>query len=212
MMNLARLLPKEEKFFNYLQKLSKDAHDSAKHLKTFVENGDAGTRNKAAAEISACRVQSKNTSGEVTKELCLTFITPFDREDIQSLATELYKIPKAIEKIKDRLELYKLASRKGDLSRQTDLIVQEALSMEDMIQALTHGGKSDFVLQKVGLMQELENKGDAVLDDLLTSLFNDTADARDLIARKDIYDMLEKVIDCYRNAANIAMQIVLKNS
>ena len=211
-MGLSRLLPKEEKFFSFLQKLSKDAHDSAKHLKTFVESKSSPERAKAAAEISASRQQSKTTSGEVTKELCVTFITPFDREDIQSLSSELYKIPKVIEKIRERLDLYKLDNQKGDFSRQTDLIVQEALSMEDMIRALTHGGKTDFVLQKVGFMQSLEHKGDAVLNELMTALFNDTADCREFIARKDIYDMLEKVIDCYRNAANIAMQIVLKHS
>ena len=55
-------------------------------------------------------------------------------------------------------------------------------------------------------------KGDLMLGELLVSLFNEGHTVRDLILRKDIYDMLEKVIDRYRDAAGVALRIVLKHS
>jgi uncharacterized protein Yka (UPF0111/DUF47 family) len=55
-------------------------------------------------------------------------------------------------------------------------------------------------------------QGDAILAELLVTLFKEGRPARDLILRKDTYDMLEKVIDRYRDVSNIAVEIVLKHS
>ena len=66
--------------------------------------------------------------------------------------------------------------------------------------------------EKVATLQDMELKGDAILGELLVTLFNEGHSTRDLILRKDIYDMLEKVLDRYRDAADVALQIVLKHS
>ena len=85
--------------------------------------------------------------------------------------------------------------------------------MEDMVRELTSGhSDSARILQKVNVLHDLENKGDAALGELLSALFKNYTEARDLILRKDIYDMQEKVIDRYRDAAAVALQIVLKHS
>ena len=57
------------------------------------------------------------------------------------------------------------------------------------------------VLSSVDLLRELESKGDVILSELLATLFRDENDMKELILRKDIYDMLEKVVDRYRDAA-----------
>lgn len=212
MISLARLLPREEKFYRFIEQLAVHAENGARHLQAYVRSTDAQGREKAAAAMKQCRLDAKAVSGEVTKELCLTFVTPFDREDIQDFCAGLYKITKTIEKIRDRMELAGLSSDRSDFARQIDLIVQEAAAMKDMVHALTGGGKSAQILEKVAVLRDLENKGDAVLSDLLKSLFGEARDPRDFILRKDIYDMLEKVIDRYRDAAGVALQIVLKHS
>ncbi len=51
-----------------------------------------------------------------------------------------------------------------------------------------------------------------MLGQLLKNLFKGDRDIRDLILRKDVYDMLEKVLDRYRDASAVALQIVLKHS
>ena len=58
----------------------------------------------------------------------------------------------------------------------------------------------------------MEAHGDEVLGQLLKNLFKGDRDVRDLILRKDVYDMLEKVLDRYRDASAVALQIVLKHS
>lgn len=212
MFKLPFLKPKDNKFCVLLEGLSSQARECALHLKTFVESTDAAAQAQAGTAIQAARRRSKELTSQVTAELCRTYITPFDREDIQDIAADLYKIPKTIDKIKERLSTHNIASVKGDFSRQIDLIILEAEAMEDMVRELTKGHDNDRVIAKAAVLQELENKGDIVLGELLVTLFRDSTDTRDLILRKDIYDMLEKVVDRYRDAAGVALQIVLKYS
>lgn len=213
MFKLSFLKPRDNKFCILLEGLSTQARACAVHLKNFVENPDEGVRAEAGEAINADRRQAKELTAQITAELCRTYITPFDREDIQDMAGNLYRIPKTIEKIKDRLSTHGISSVKGDFSRQIDVILQEAEAMEEMVRELTKQGHDDKrIFAKARQLQELENKGDAILSELLVELFRDHTDARDLILRKDIYDMLEKVVDRYRDAAGVALQIVLKHS
>ena len=210
---LSRLLPHEDKFFRLLESLSACAQTSAQHLKTFVESNDKTERERAAQAIRGSKAAAKTASGEITKQLCLTYITPFDREDIQAISSDLQSITKMIDKVCQRLTLHNLASEKGDFPRQIDLIVQEAAAMKDMVRELTagkHSGKQ--VMDKAAVLRELENKGDVLLVELMANLFKEQRDVRDLILRKDVYDMLEKVIDRFRDVAGVALQIVLKHS
>ncbi len=206
------LLPRQEIFSTYLSELSAKARLSASHLKNYVESTDPAARKKIGQEIMTCRAQSKAIMNDMTGELCRSFITPFDREDIQSFSQNLYRIPKTIEKVMQRMEMHGLSGAREDFIRQVDLIVDESKAMEDMVGDLIRKRPAKQVMEKVTLLHDLEQKGDDVLQDLLGSLFAEGRDVRDMLLRKDIYDMLEKVIDCYRDAAAVTLQIVLKYS
>lgn len=209
---IEKLLPKEDKFYSLIGQLSEQARECALHFKTFVESQDKQQRATASEAVNKCRIESKRLSAEITKELCATFITPFDREDIQDFTISLYKIIKTIKKICDRMDVHNLANRNGDFSRQTDLIVEEAHAMKDMVHELVSGHDTKRIINNVTVLHDLENKGDTVLSELMGDLFRNENDIKALILRKDVYDMLEKVIDRYRDAAATALQIVLKHS
>lgn len=211
MLNISRLLPSEEKFFTLLQELTEQAGMSATLLKSYINAADDGAREKASKAIHASRSVAKRAAADITRELCLTFVTPFDREDIQDLSSTLYKIPKTIEKVIEFIELHPLPSI-SETMKQTDLILQEAEVMHALIKALVTGAKLKIVMEKADLLDKLEDEGDKMLRILLSDLVKNTSDARELILKKDIYDMLEKVIDRYRDGAAIALKIVLKHN
>src|SRR5262245_21915588 len=132
---IARLLPREEKFYRFIEALCAEAKTSARHLKTLVESPDAAARTEAGKGIAKCKAEAKRLSSGVTRELCLTFVTPFDREDIQDFSAELYKISKTIDKVREYLENFDVPGI-SDLSAQGDIILQEADAMESMVGAL----------------------------------------------------------------------------
>lgn len=205
-------LPKQEKFYAYLTQLTAVAQEGAQILKTYVEAQDMAGRKAAWQSLAECRAQSKTVMGEVTDELGRSFVTPFDREDIQNFCQYLYRIPKMIERVMQRMELHGLGTGRADFLRQIDVILQEAALMEAMVADLIHKRNAKQMMHNVALLHDLEQKGDDILQELLSSLFVESHDVKDLMLRKDIYDMLEKVIDRYRDAAAVTLQIVLKYS
>lgn len=206
------LLPRADQFCVLLEQLAAHARECANHLQAYVAAADPAAAAAAKQGIAKARVESKTASGNITKELSISFITPFDREDIQSFATGLYKIPKTISKIIERLEMNGLSGQRSDFARQIEVIVKEAQATEEMVRALTRDRSGKQIGEKAALLLDLEQQGDIILNELLSSLFSEERDPRDLLLRKDIYDMLEKVVDRYRDAASVAIQIVLKHS
>lgn len=152
---LGRLLPQEDKFFQLMRAASVQAETAATILKNFVESDNDGERTNYGHALAQCKAESKRISEQITKELSLSFITPFDREDIQDLSSNLYKIPKTIDKIRERMALHGLKSHRGDFSRQLELIVQEASAMQDIIDALTRKGAAKTVVEKVAELHDL---------------------------------------------------------
>lgn len=210
---LSKLLPSEDKFFALMKSLSAKAEQGTILLKQFTESPLGPERDALSRQIESVKAEAKDIMNKITHEVAMSFITPFDREDIQEFSLHLYKIPKTIDKIRERLELHNIRSDAGEFSRQVELIVEEAAAMQEIVEALTNKGASKTIAGKVEMLHDLESRGDEVLGDLLARLFADPAnDARELILKKDIYDMLEKVLDRYRDAAAVALQIVLKHS
>jgi uncharacterized protein len=208
---LPSLFPRDDKFNRLLEQLTVQAGAAAQALKKFVDSPEGPERQRASEEISACKARAKEASASITSELCRSFITPFDREDIQDLANIMYKIPKIIEKVKERIIQHNIAVE-HDFTRQADLILLEAQAAEKMIQALLKNRGDKQVVESAALLDDLENRGDTIRNELFTALFTSKRDAKDIILRRDIYDMLEKVVDRFRDAAGVSLQIVLKHS
>lgn len=206
------IFPRDKKFHTLLNQLAAVAYDAATNLHALVHSTTPHDEVNSASGIVTAKSKAKAISMEITRELCQSFITPFDREDIQAIADHLYKIPKITEKIMERVRLHKLGGNHADFLPQIGLIKQEAEAMRDIVTELGKKGDSKRILDKVALLHQLEQKGDDIRQSLLAALYTSDKDVRELLVRRDIYDMLEKVVDRYRDVAGVAMQIVLKNS
>lgn len=211
-MKLLNFLPQEEKFDRMLRDLATEATTSVHYLQVLVMSHDPAEVEASGAAITKAKAQAKRVFEKMTAEVCRTFITPFDREDIQALGLELYHVPKMVEKIKDRILLHRLRPANGDFIRWVDIIERQSQAMGELIHCLTHNRRQRVIYKKHAALHELEDQGDTLLGELLAELFNRTDDARELILRKDTYEMLEDITDYYRDAANVALQIMLKHS
>lgn len=207
------LLPREDKFLKMLQDMEHSANRSARLLKKLVENRDDEVIvREASQEIYRFKREAKKTLETLTQEICRTLITPFDREDIQEFAVVLYNIPKLVTKITDRLMTHNMHPYNGDFNQFVNLIDRQAEAMAAVIRELSGKLSSRTVNAKAAILHELEDQGDILLGQLIASSFHDIEEVRELILRKDIYEMLEDVTDQYRDAANVAMQIILKHT
>jgi uncharacterized protein Yka (UPF0111/DUF47 family) len=209
MFSLQRLLGKEDKFFDLLEASAQESRTSVQALIRFIRNPD---ELKSLDEFILSRRKEKKITDEISEALCTTFVTALEREDIEALSVALYKIPKTIEKVAERILLAPQLLKGTDLTKQILMLEKATDTVVKMIQELRRGVKIEAIKSCNDQLQVLEGEGDKLVLDLLRSLYSGEHDAIKVVFLKDVYELLEKVLDRCRDAGNVINHIVLKNS
>ncbi len=149
---------------------------------------------------------------EISEQLVNTFITGLEREDIEALSTALYKIPKATEKFAEHLIIGSQHLRGVDFMRQVGMLEQATDAVLAMVKQLRRIQEIEKIKQLNERLQVIEGEADKLMIELLRDLFSGKYDPLKVIALKDLYELLEKIIDRCRDAGNVINHIVLKNS
>jgi len=208
-----RLFGKDEKFFDLLEASAHEASAAAASLKEFLERLGTAASIDDMQEFSFRRHKDKEITQQITRQLCRTFVTPLEREDIEELSNSLYKIPKTVQKISERLLICPLPQLKDkSLQRQVDLLEQAAKVVVSLVKLLRPGASLDEVGDLNDRLQQIEGEADRLVTTMLRKLYHEHADARDILILKDAFELIERAVDRCRDAGNTIFQIVLKSS
>jgi hypothetical protein len=158
------------------------------------------------------RRKEKRIRHLMTEALGRTFVTPMDREDIEALSVALYRIPKQVEKIVERLSIYPGDVPHRMFSRQAELMSQAAAALVFMVKQLRHGTTIESIREANDRLQFAEAEADKVMLDQLRELYNGPCDAKELVILQKLFEMVEQAVDRCRNAGMIVVQVVLKQS
>jgi uncharacterized protein len=213
MLSLKKLLGKDDKFFDLLEAGAEEAKASvdlfASTLKKIAEGGGAAV---SLDEFIQTRRKEKRIRHTMTEELSRTFVTPLEREDIEALSFALYRIPKQVEKIVERLSIYPGRVPQTAFQRQAELMLQAADAVVYMVKQLRGGTTIEKIRGANDKLQFAEGEADKVMLSLLKELYHGPYDAKELVILQELYEMAEQAVDRCRNAGNIVVQIVLKHS
>jgi uncharacterized protein len=202
------LTPRTTEFFVLFAKSGENALEVA-HLveRRFREHPNSG--------VTQEQVKAAETAGDdVTRELIVLlntqYLTPFDREDIYQLATEIDDVVDYLEEASDLLGLYGVEMPTRHAVEQCAIIVQ---AVQKLSFACSNLKGMRGVQQALVELKSLEDQGDRVLRDALASLFrDDRIDPLIVIRWKDIYEALERALDACETAANVIANILVKNA
>jgi uncharacterized protein len=209
MFSLQRLLGKEDKFFTLLEASAHQAHTSVQALVKFTKALDQQVN---LDEFVHSRRKDKEITQEISEAVYTTFVTALEREDIEQLSNALYKIPKTVEKFSERVLLAPQHVRGIDFSTQISLLERATNTLHDMVKSLRDGMDLERVKDLNEKLQYLEGEADKQMMVLYKDLFSGMHEPLQVIVLKDLYELLEKVIDRCRDAGNVISHIVLKNS
>jgi uncharacterized protein Yka (UPF0111/DUF47 family) len=209
MFSLQRLLGKEDKFFDLLEASAREAQKSAHALTGFLQNPQ---QVKTLDDFIVSRRAEKRIADEISQALCTTFVTALEREDIEALSLSLYKIPKTVEKIAERILIAPQLVEGVNLGRQVVSLGKATDTVLLMIQELRKGTHLEKIKEHNDHLQAIEGEADKVINELLRDLYSGTQAPLKVIFLKDIFELLEKVVDRCRDAGNVINHIVLKNS
>jgi len=208
MFSLQKLLGKDKAFFELFEQSLAEAKRSVDLLKKMVEGKASDEDIKQLAEV---RKKNKQIAVDIKTLLCKTFVTGFDREDLEDLANAIYKIPKTIEKFADRYNIVRKTISPIDFSRHTALIEEELGLLQEMLTALREENSAKL-MELNQKLHRAEVRGDELLQELVCELYSGKHEPLKVIILKDLYEMLEKVMDRCRSAGNVMYRIILKHS
>jgi len=209
MFSLQKLLGKEDKFFDMLEASAEACRGSVNALSKFLKEAD---NVKSLDDFILARRREKKIADEISEALCTSFITSLEREDIEALSVALYKIPKTIEKIGERILLAPKLLHGVDLARQLHILEKATDIVMSMIQELRKGVHLEKVKALNDQLQVLEGEADKLILELLRNLYSGQHEALKVVFLKDVFELLEKVADRCRDAGSVITHIVLKNS
>ena len=209
MFSLQKLLGKEDMFFGLLEASALEAHKSVQALVTLTRSLDKPVELEAFA---LSRRKDKEITSQIRNAVYTTFITALEREDIEALSLALYRIPKTAEKFGERVLLAPHLTQGVDFSKQVGLIEQGSECVLNLVKSLRKGANLDEVKKWNDRLQQLEGEADKAIMELYRDLFSGRHEALKVLVLKDLYELLEKIIDRCRDVGNVISQIVLKNS
>jgi len=212
MFSIQKLIGGDGKFYDLLEASAQQADSSVHHLVGLLEKLQQNETPEHLEEFAHSRREDKRITQELTEQLSKTFVTPLEREDIQELAAALYKIPKTVEKIGERILICPEDLRGQSFQKQVELLDQAAETVLAMVKQLRKGIDADTAREMNARLQGIEGDADKLELDRLRDLFQGKYEPKQVIFLHDLYNLLERVIDRCRDAGNIILQVALKYS
>jgi uncharacterized protein Yka (UPF0111/DUF47 family) len=203
-----RFIPREEKFFEFFGDQAKILRDCARHLAEGLAGSPDDMQAKVAI-ISDLEKRGDQINREVYDKLRKTFITPFDPEDIHTLASKLEDAIDGTEEAARRIAAYRPKHSAPGLIALCTLLVKVTVELEKALLALKDGGE---VHPHCEAVRVLEEESDKVTQEGLVDLFTRESDPIEVIKAKDVIELLEDTIDLCDDVGDILANVVVKNS
>lgn len=209
MFSIQQMFSKGDRFQELLEAATQESYESVR-LAIELMKPPRNTQN--LDDLILARRKEKKISEQISSELVKTFITGLEREDIESLARALFRIPKAAEKLAERLVMANHHLDGIDFSKQADMMAKATDAIQGMVRQLRDIKDLEKIKTFNDRMQLVEVEADKYMMELLRDLYNGKYEPIRAMVLRDVYELMEKVIDRCHDAGNVVMHIVLKNS
>jgi uncharacterized protein len=199
--------PKTTEFFTLFGRAGENALEVARLVeRRFREHPSSGVTQE---QVKKEETEGDNLTRELITLLNTQYVTPFDREDIYLLATEIDDVVDYLEEASDLLGLYGIEMPTRHAVEQCAVIVRACEHLAFACHNLKGmRGVEDALLE----LKRAEDEGDSILRDAMGSLFrDDRIDPLNVIRWKDVYEALERSLDACDTAANVIANILVKS-
>jgi len=203
-------LPRKEKFFTLFEESAANMVKAAQVLKELVNTWE--DVESKVNQIDELEHAGDSITHEIIAALHSTFVTPFDREDIASLAHSLDDVTDFIHAASVAMHIYKVKSPSHRARELADIIVHAAIEVETALTLLRHHAQLKQVLEHCVEINRLENKADGVFRIAMAELFDDSKDMADIIKWREIYEHMESATDRCEDVANVLEGVALKHA
>lgn len=205
-------VPKDKKFFPLFEQASTNLIDIAQTLHEAVNTDDLEQRKLLYKKVKDLEHKGDEITHQIHLELGKNFITPFDREDIHTLASALDDIADYIFDSANRMELYHVDTITEPIRELAGLIVEAVTALSKGMHELRNLKNVRSIADACVRVNSVENKADYVYNKAIGDLFLYEKDAISLIKYKEVLATLETATDMCEDVANVLESILVKNA
>jgi predicted phosphate transport protein (TIGR00153 family) len=202
-----RITPREDSYYQLFAESASNLVTAARLLVDLISDGSA--REQVAEQMRACEHLGDDRTHAIMRRLNESFITPFDREDIYKLASNLDDVMDFMDAAADLVVLYQIEQLPKDVVRQVEVLERAAeLTAEAMPRLRSMRNLSEYWIE----INRLENQADQVYRKLLANLFSGEYDTLTVLKLKEVVDQLENAADAFEHVANTVESMAIKEA
>jgi len=203
-------MPKDRVFYSLFEEVADGVSAMGKMMKEMVSETDYDKRAAIIKRIEDQEHVNDDLTHKIFTELGRNFITPFDREDIHYLATSLDDICDYIYATAKKMNIYKVNPNDTGIKKMADLIDQGAEQIKIAVKELRNMKNMRNITDALVKVNSIENQADDIFDMSIERLFETEPDAKEVIKKREIYQVMEIVTDKCEDAANVIESIIIK--
>lgn len=207
-------LPKQERFQELLGRDTQNLVQSARLFLAIAQTKSLAERRVQLVELKTLEYEGDQVTRQIFEALNSTFITPFDREDLRSLAIDIDDILDYLESIAQFLVLFELEEAPEPLTHFAEILLELVLQVDQLTRLVWNMRNEREIAAGIVRVSELENQADSLYLSVLAELFRKGGryDAIDIAKWKEIYQGLEDACDCCKDFTHVLGNIVIKNA
>jgi uncharacterized protein len=205
-----KLKPQDERFFDYFEDSTEAISEAAHILKAFFE--DRGDPAMNLDRINEVEHHGDHIFLKTMERINNSFITPFDREDILSLAHELNRVLDHIQGTMEKVVIYKVAQPKESYVLDLVNVLEEAaeeikFAVRKLRDLRNHQRE---IIESCEKIRAFEHQADNLYRAGIARLFENTENVVEIIKWKEIYEHLETTLDYCETVSNVIKGVAVK--
>jgi len=202
--------PKEKKFFPLFEASAENLVKAAIQLNKYFLVKDKEEKEKIIIAIKEFEKAGDEITHELYHELNKTFITPFDREDINKLSGSLDDVMDMMNGFCQKMRNHPPQKESQYFLELSELILMATREIKIAILELKNLKYPKKIMEACIRINEIENQADDVYHISLSELFENEKDAVELIKTKEMLSVLEKATDRAEDVSDVLKSIIVK--
>ena len=205
-------LPKDRVFYQLFENVADTLMKMGEKLKEVVNETSFEKRAVIIKQLEDLEHVNDDFTHNIFTELGKNFITPFDREDIHSLASALDDIADYIYASAKKINFYRVNPDDIGIQKFGEIIFLGTKQVHIAVTELRNMKNMRKITDALVAINSIENQGDDIFDMSIERLFATEPDAKEVIKKREIYQVMEVVTDKCEDAANVIESIIIKYS
>lgn len=203
-------MPKNKVFYELFENVAGNVAKMGSMLRDVVAESDFDKRATLITQVEDLEHANDELTHSIFTELGRNFITPFDREDIHYLASSLDDIADYIYAAAKKINFYRVNPNDMGMQKMSELIEQSAKQVQIAVTALRDMKNMRGITEALVKINSVENQADDIFDMSIEKLFANEPDAKEVIKKREIYQVMEIVTDKCEDASNVIESIIIK--